>query len=265
MFGSRWKRVLQMLAVVGAFAVTIGVANSASAQYVDNTEDVRVSEGSENAYQVVGRFRTVGIPNFLLNTFYDRHSANWRDGQKNFAYGLEFVWRKIGAFELSVAAEYANLRMPQAWWKEADKADSAADYVDFDLGLASLVFSGYWYWDVQKWFSPYVGGGLGLGMVLGDVTKYDPEQNSGCRASLEGGGGSGDRFGGDPCYADGEVDYENDNKFEREIEDDVWPVAPVVNVTGGTRFNIGRNGVVKLEVGFYDYLFAGISAGAQWK
>jgi len=265
MDSSTWSRWIRVFAVVAAVVVSMGVADTASAQYVDDTEDVRFDESSDNAYQIVGRFRTVGIPNFLLNAFYDRHSANWRNGTTNFGYGLEFVWRKVDAFELSVAAEYADLQMPRDWWKESGKSDAAADYVDFDLGLASLVFSGYWYWDVAKWFSPYVGGGLGLGMVLGDITKYNPREDSGCRSSLEEDGSGGSRFGGDACYDGDEVDYQNDQKFEREIEDSVWPVAPVVNITTGARFNIGRNGVVKLEVGFYDYLFAGLSAGAQWR
>jgi len=259
-----WRTGRASVAIV-AFAVALGASVPASGQYVDDTEDVRFEEGSENAYQVVGRFRAVGIPNFLLDAFYDRHSANWRDGQTNFAYGVEFLWRKIDAFELSVAAEFANLGMPRDWWIESGKADTAADFVDVDGGLASLVFSGYWYWDVEPWFAPYVGGGLGLGVIVGDVTKFDPRRNSGCRESLSNDPRSGSRFGGGPCYREGRVDFRNDEQFEREIEDGVPPVVPVVNATGGARFNIGRNGVVKLEVGFYDYVFAGLSAGAQWR
>lgn len=267
MLSGQMGRILQSLSVVAVVALGLGVSDTASAQYVDNTADVRFDdESKENAYQIVGRFRTVGVPNFILGAFYDRHSANWRDGHTNFGYGLEFVWRKIDAFELSVAAEYADLSMPQDWWKENDKANTAADYVEMDLQLASLVFSGYYYWDVERWFAPYVGGGAGLGLVLGDIVKYSPREDTECQDNLGSGlPGTGPQFGDNPCYDDqGQVDYQNGEKFEREIEDEVWPIVPVVNVTGGARFNIGRHGVAKLEVGFYNYLFAGVSAGAQW-
>ncbi|MFB6352126.1 MAG: hypothetical protein ABEN55_11745 [Bradymonadaceae bacterium] len=236
----------------------VGVPEKAVAETGETIET-----GVDDEFQVVGRFRTVGVPNFLLNAFYDQHSANWSNGQTNFGYGLEFVWRKVGAFEVSVAAEYADLSMPGNFWLESGKAARKADWVEFNLGLASLVFSGYWYWDVTQWFSPYVGGGLGLAMVLGEVTKYNPKGR--CESDVNGAepGQFGGGFESDSCFdSNGQVDK---SQFEApEIEDRLWPVAPMVSVTGGARFNIGDHGVVKLELGFYDYLFAGLSAGAQW-
>lgn len=256
----RWVGAL--FAVLTVVAV-VGTPERAAAQTGDTVE----TGVDDNEYQIVGRFRTVGVPNFLLNPFYDQHSANWRNGQTNFGYGLEFVWRKVGAFEMTVAAEYADLSMPADFWLESGKASTKADWVEFKLGVASLVFSGYWYWDVTQWFSPYVGGGLGLGMVLGDVTKFNPRRGTPCRGSLGSDGAepgeSGSGLAGDQCFDDsGQPDK---SQFDDpEIEGRIWPVAPMVNITGGARFNIGDHGVVKLELGFYDYLFAGISAGAQW-
>lgn len=252
---ARWVGMWSLVLVVGF----LGAASPVAAQ--EQTEDVRIGESSDNEYQIVGRTRAVGIPNFMLGAFYDQHSANWRDGQTNFGYGLEFVYRKVDAFELSAAVEYADLSMPEDMWLEAGKRDRKADRVQFDMGLASLVFSGYYYWDVTQWFSPYVGGGLGAAMVLGDVTKFDPVGS--CRGGIGTGGAPGGGFGGEQCYNDdGSFD---DSQFEDgEVEDRIPAVVPMVNVTTGTRFNIGEHGVVKLEFGFYNYLFAGLSAGAQW-
>ena len=255
-------RLFRGLTLAVATLAVVAVGQPAAAQYQDATEDVRFeNEGEENAYQIVGRIRGVGVPNFLLNVGYDRHAANWSEGQTNFAYGLEFLWRKVGAFELSVAAEYAGLGMPGDFWLESGKSPDNADYVDFELGVGSLVFSGYYYWDVGEWFSPYIGGGLGLGAVFGDVTKYNPKQNTSCRNNLGEPGG----YNGEACFNQGETDPSESDQFQSgEIEDRVWPVIPMVNVTTGARFNIGDHGVVKAEFGFYDYLFVGVSGGAQW-
>lgn len=258
----------RLLVGVAAFVLALSAAATAAADqrddetgYRDNTEDVRFEDDtSKNEYQVVGRFRGVGLPGFALDAIWERHSGNWTGGQSNFAYGLEFVWRKVGAFEMSVAAEYANLRMPEDWWLQNGDPTSAAELTRFDLGLASLVFSGYWYWDVAPWFSPYLGGGLGPGIVLGNLTYFDPNNESSCQNDLGSSGGGG--FGGDPCFRDG--GEPNTDQMTREVEDEIWPVVPVVNLTTGARFNIMEHGVVKLEFGFYDYLYAGISAGGQW-
>jgi opacity protein-like surface antigen len=254
---ARWVGLGSLVLVVGL----LGMASPVAAQ--ERTESVRIDETTDNVYQIVGRTRAVGIPNFMLGAFYDQHSANWRDGQTNFGYGLEFVYRKVDAFEVSAAVEYADLSMPEDMWLEAGKRADKADRIQFDMGLASLVFSGYYYWDVTQWFSPYVGGGLGAAMVLGDVTKFSPRRESNCRDSIGPGGGPGGGFGSEQCYNDdGSFD---DSQFEDgEVEDRIPAVVPMVNVTTGTRFNIGKHGVVKLEFGFYNYLFAGLSAGAQW-
>ncbi|MFB6265353.1 MAG: hypothetical protein ABEL76_17270 [Bradymonadaceae bacterium] len=262
-----------MQRTTSAWAVSLGLAvlvalagvaapDSASAQYVDETDDMRFEdEFDKNEFHVVGRVRAIGIPNFFLDAAFDKHSAHWRNGQPNFAYGAEFVWRKAGAFELSVAAEYADLGMPSDWWLEKGENDRAADYIDFDLGMASLVFSGYWFWDVNHWFSPYVGGGLGLGVLFNNVERFEPKPRSNCKRNLgEPGGG----FGGDACFSGGQNPRKSDEFQKPDPEDDIWPVAPVINITGGARFNIKEHGVIKVEVGFYDYVFAGISGGARW-
>lgn len=247
------------LAALAAWLL-VGLAPApASAQYVDTKDDERFEdEFDDNEYHVVGRVRTVGIFNPLLGIGFDRHAANWTDGP-NLSYGLEFVWRKVDAFELSIAAEYADLSMPSEFWLEDGDPNSAADHVDFPLSMASLTFSGYWYWPVSDVFQPYVGGGLGLGVTLGDVMKYNPADGTMCNQQVSGG-----NFEAPSCFNDNGARI--DSQFQSgEAEDRIWPVVPVVNATAGARFNIHRNGIVKLEFGFYDYLYAGLSAGARWQ
>ncbi len=216
----------------------------------------------EDEYQIVGRVRAIGVPNVALDAMYDHHSASWRNGDPSLAYGFEFLWRKINAFELSAAVEYADLGMPGTYWKRSDAAAIGSDWVDFNLSMISVVFSGYWYWDAQDWLSPYLGGGLGVGYLLGEATTYNPQPGSACeRALREGGGGA---YPPSACRLEGTSPDASEQLTVGRPEDDVWPIAPVVNLTMGLRFNIRDYGVIKLEGGIYDYWFVGLSGGGQW-
>lgn len=257
-----WKQVLWPLAVVMLVSACVTVApREASAQYVDRDDNVRFDdEFDQNEFLVAPRIRAILVPDWMLDIWYDHHESQW-DGKSNLAYGLEFVWRKVDAYEISTAIEYADLSMPSGFWQESGDSPSQSDYTEVDLKLLSAVVSGYWYWDVQKWFSPYVGGGIGVGVPIGDIVRYDPVAGSSCESGL--GGSSG--FAPNSCFKDnGDPDPSAIDLSSRNVEDSVPVAVPVINLSGGARFNIGKYGVAKLELGFYDYFFVGLSAGGQW-
>ncbi|TDP63695.1 hypothetical protein [Bradymonas sediminis] len=251
----RWLVALLIMAGVGVLA-----PNTARAQQVDGNNEISFDRGKKNEFYIAPRMRAIVVPDWLLGAFYEEHASHWDDGP-NLAYGLEFVWRKVDAYEISTAIEYADLSMPSQFWLENDDPANNADYTEVDLQLLSLVVSGYWYWDAQKWVSPYVGGGIGLGVVMGEIVRYDAASGSACEASL----GGSDGFASDDCFGpDGEPHPNSIDQSSRKVEESVPPVIPVLNVTGGLRFNIGEHAIAKLEVGFYDYFFGGVSLGGQW-
>src|SRR5690554_64209 len=140
------------------------LATNASAQYVDRDDNVRFAEEFKtDEYMVLFRTRAVAVPGFLLGLWFDEHATHWNDGQRNLSYGAEFVWRKGKEYEFSVAADYADLTMTESFWREKDKAARASEWTTVDMQVLSLVFSAYWFWDVQDWFAPFVGGGIGPG------------------------------------------------------------------------------------------------------
>jgi opacity protein-like surface antigen len=253
------RSVLNVMVLLAAL-VALAPA-TASAQYVDRDNEVRFEEEFDNnEFLVAPRIRAIVVPDFLLGIWYDEHSSHWED-RANLAYGFEFVWRKVDAFEMSTAIEYADLSMPSSFWKESGDNPSEADFTEVDMKLLSMVFSGYWYWDVKEWFAPYVGGGVGAGVILGDIVRYDPVQGSSCEQGL----GGADGYAPNECFNDdGQPDPNQIDQDSRQVEDGVPAVVPMINLSGGARFNIGKYGVAKLEVGFYDYFFAGASLGAQW-
>ena len=236
-------------------------ATNALAQYVDRDDNIRFAEEfNTDEYMVLVRTRAVKIPNFMLGLWFDEHANHWSDGQRNLSYGAEFIWRKDKEYEFSVGVDYADLTMAEGFWREKDKSARASEWTTVDMQVLSLVFSAYWFWDVADWFAPFVGGGIGPGFILGDVTKAKPRRDSPCYNQLE---GVPDVFSAPSCFnASGEIDS---NSFDDPVlEDRVPPLVPMLNVTVGTRFNIGRHAVLKLETGFYTYVYAGMSLGGQW-
>lgn len=248
-----------ILIVMMVFAMTIPA--TAAAQHGDISDNVRFEdELNPNEFMLTGRFRAVAVPNFILGMFFDEHASHWSDGQRNFSYGGEFVWRRGTDFELGVAFDYADLTMPEAFWKETGDDPQSAEWTEIDLKIYSLVFTAYWFWDVQPWLTPYLGGGIGLGFTGGDIVRYDPNSDyDACYGHLGGSGETG--FAPPECYEqrDQAIDYDNPNP-----EENVWPVYPMVNLTTGVRFNIHDHGVLKIEGGIHPYAFVGTSFGAQF-
>ncbi len=255
-----WKQVAAAMVVLCGLA---GLSAPVQAQYVDPNDSIRLDENtSTNEFMVLARARAVKVPDFMLGIFFDEHASHWNDGVNNMSYGAEFVWRKNGEYEFSLGIDYADLSMASGFWRESGKARTSAEFTKVDMQIVSVVFSSYWFWNVQEWFSPFVGGGIGPGFVLGDILKYKPIPNSPCYNQL-----SGSQVGYDSpeCLnANGEPNAGSFDVANPKIEDSIPKVLPMINISGGARFNLGKHAVLKAELGFYTYVFAGLSLGGQW-
>ena len=249
------RLTLIAMAFLAAFALH---TPAASAQYVDRDDNARFEEDFvKDEFMINARTHALFVPGFVLNWFWSEHANHWSNGKTNFAFGGEFSWRRKGEYELGLAVDWADMKMTDDWWQDKDDPVSGADWTEQKLTLLSITFFSRWFWNVAEWFSPFIGVGLGPGIVLGEVTKYNPRQGSQCRQQLDAG-----TFP-PPCSADGNVDLAND--FESGVvEEDVPPVVPVLAFGGGVRFNIAKYGMIKLELGFQNYFYGGIGAGVQW-
>lgn len=211
------------------------------------------------------RMRAIHMPAFVLDIWFDQHANTWENGQVNLSYGADFGWRKNNGdgsgYELSLAVDYANLSMKSAFWKEEGEPSTAAKYTEVDLQVLSFTFSSNWFWDVTRWFSPYVGVGIGAGVVLGDIVKFRAKQGSDCQGDL----GGSDPFRPPACFDnEGNPNPDQINLNDPEKEEGILPVVPMVQLSAGARFNIYDYGVLKLEVGLHNYLYGGMSFGVQW-
>jgi hypothetical protein len=244
--------------LIAALLSCVVFAPSASAQYVDRDDSARFDdEFDENDFMIIARSRAVVIPGFLLDAGFDRHKNHWSDGQQNWSFGGEFSWRRMDEFEYSLGVDYADMSMSDGFWLESGDPGDQADWTELDLQVLSVVFSIYWIWDVEPWFTPFVGGGIGPAFLLGDYTKYNPSAGSQCRGALAG----GDEAPASCFNADGTI---NESTFDAPQPEDLPPILPIINITGGLRFNLGEYAVLKLETGFYSYLYVGAGIGAQF-
>lgn len=212
-------------------------------------------------FMVTLHSRAAFVPDGLLDAFYDEHASLWSEGQTNASIGAAFSWRKRGELELSVLVDWVDLSTPDAFWKEAGKPATDADWTQINLQVLSLVFASYWNWAPTPWLTPYVGGGIGVGVLLGDIVRYDPVDNGACEQGL---GQDPNQFAPDVCFgADGGADP-GQVELGRPESGLPIPVIPVVHAAGGVRFNIAEHAVLRLELGVNNYLYAGASIGAQW-
>lgn len=250
------KQALRTIFV--ALLVTCGWVPLAHAQYVDRDDSARFEdEFDENDFMIIGRARMVAVPGFMLDIGFDRHENHWSEGQTNLSYGGEFSWRRMNEFEYSFAVDYADLSMPDGFWLESGDPAAEADWTEVDLQILSVVFSIYWIWDVEPWFTPFLGGGIGPAFLLGDYTKYNPSTGSQCRSDLS----AGEEEPASCFAADGDID---DAQFDNPQPEDLPPILPIINVTGGLRFNLGKYAVLKLELGIHSYPYVGMGLGAQF-
>lgn len=247
---------MSRIAALAAVLLCTMFSAQASAQYVDRDESARFEDDKKsNEYMFNLRGHAIVIPGFVLSWFWQEHANHWSSGHPNFAWGGEFTWRRNGEYELGVAVDWADLSMPAEWWLDHNDPLDDADWTTQELKLLSIHFFSRWFWDVEPWFSPFIGLGIGPGIVLGKVTRYNPSPSSQCRRELASG-----QFP-PPCTADG---ADTSSGFDDGKVEGVPPVVPVIAFGGGVRFNIKEVGMLKLEVGFQDYFYAGLGLGAQW-
>ena len=252
------RRLAGHLAFCLCLASGLGLSSTAMAQ-----EAAPATPPPPAQFEATFRVRAIHVPSFVLDTWFDQHANTWDEGA-NMSYGAEIAWRNLASgYQLGLAVDWADLSMQGAFWKEEGEPDSAAKYTEVDMQVLSLTLSSAWYFDVLPWFSPYVGAGIGAGLVLGDIVKFRARQGSACRQQVSQ-NPDGTLRPPDCFDADGNPREDQINFDDPENEEDFLPVLPMVQAMAGARFNIEHYGVLKVELGIHDYVYAALSFGVQW-
>jgi hypothetical protein len=213
------------------------------------------------------RARWVTVPGWSLDAFLDAHTqlnAGW-------SVGMEYLYRGLGNhLDLVTSLDFS--------WLNADsgnflgKGNNPMDqthYVVFDkLSSLSVDASLIGHWNLTSWMEIRVGGGLGIGVVFGNI--YQITNNSGC--TLQNANNPANCYpnnvGPIPAFTDNtrrilesvgcEPDLRDSTKDTvlspcyRRVE--TYPmsgrVVPVLNTLLGFRFRAHRNVLFHLETGW---------------
>jgi hypothetical protein len=228
----------------------------------DTVQDLlQFSEYQPRYYAVGLRTWAIYTPSGLLSAFFSEHTNMWQEGVTNLAYGGEFTTRIPDKFDVVIALDWANLRTADGYWLEDGDPVRDADYTESNLSLMNLDVGVHWFNNLNRRenLQAYYGFGLGLGVVLGEFSKYDINAGA-CGWTVE------ERASEDPSLIEACASEFNDPRINiNRPEDRIPPVLPAISLTTGLRYLITDEISMSAEIGWKSfYMYGGLSLGYYW-
>ena len=201
------------------------------------------------------RSRYLAVPNGLIDSWVFSHKDDgYPDRPSIWAVsgGLEFVIRNKNANGIFYT-EYIFSGIKEGYWDDVEEPGNFNDGSWLEperLGMVVLGADGAYEVHANSWFSFLFGGGLGVGILTGQLTEWEPGED-----------GSGESDNTDPSCGPTEPAY---TRKDHCVDDGalVIPKAiPVVDILLAARFHISDRATIRLEGGFHDFLYSGMSIG----
>jgi hypothetical protein len=225
----------------------INDARCRSANPADSADDIE--------YGVGLRLRSVWVPKAILELFIQR-----AEGAQNIGYGVDLT-RRRGTTELQLGFEYERVNVGEGVWINKNDNVATGDEADYVLSPKHSGHQLAWFTveltfinhaELNKMFSVRYGGGLGIGVILGELDHYNIVCNGATNASPEP-GCVPTRFGGT-------ADYSTDPGGETQVAYNLPPVFPVVNAILGLEIKPTDKLTINIEGGIRTLPFFGISS-----
>jgi hypothetical protein len=183
------------------------------------------------------RLRYVFVPKALIQIFMEEAAG----GMGNPGFGLDYVRRKKDV-EMSIGFEYDKLSGTEGYYVEkggSPQEPGTVDFVDFDsLAWFTIDASYIKHHTLSSLVSLRYGGGIGLGIVTGEVIKTDAncggQTTASCSKDLNPGG-------------------------DLNSKQDFFRFPPVFNVLGGVQVTPARNMAINFEIGMRTVFYSGIT------
>ena len=186
------------------------------------------------------RLRYVFLPKSLIEVFLEEAASGVGHG----GFGLDYVRRKKD-FEFSIGFEYESLSPDDGFFVERNGSpaqNGTVDFIEFDgLSWFTIDAAFVFHKKLSDLVSLRYGGGIGLGIVTGDVISTD--------AICTGPNTQ------DDCVPDA-------NGAEVNEKEDFFRFPPVFNALGGVQLTPGHNMAINIELGMRTVFYTGV--GVQY-
>jgi|GEM_PF-1388857 len=204
------------------------------------------------------RGRRVGVPGSILDIwYYNEDDPGWADSRdrpriNGYALGLEFVVKGDSANGIFYI-EYVKSLMEEGYWDDREEPHDPldGDFLKPSNNLGMAVFGADYAYEAHFvrtdqtngafGLSFLVGGGLGVGVLFGNLERWGPG----------------------PAGTPGNIRYDAGEEPDGD-KDGIPPVLPMVDINAGLRFNFGDRFVVRVEGGLHTMLYYGATAGIMF-
>ncbi len=227
------------------------------AQSDDDANPYGTASGRKFDMEVNFRGRYVFVPRSILDIwYYNEGDAGWADATRSapringYALGLEFVIKNQNANGIFYV-EWIESTLKEGYW---DDKEEPPDHLDGEflrptpnLGMvtfgANYAYEAHFVRTAQTngafGLSFLVGGGLGVGIILGDLERWTP-------------------LGGRPGF----VRYNDGDDFDDYK--DIPKVLPMVDINAGLRFNFADRIMLRIEGGLHTMIYGGAALGVMF-
>jgi hypothetical protein len=220
-----------------------------------------VDEQRVGTHQLGARVRGIFVTHAMLSPYL---ADNTGTSMTSYSLGIEYIFRKEN-YDIVTSLDFSVIDLPDGNWLGSGHDPSLDDhYLQFrgvNFISADVAFIGYH--KFAPWFELRYGGGLGLGLVTGDI--YSTNNSSACNHANA----------ADPtqCYPVGVGPLPANEKAleatatggtdtavtpHRHSSSDKPPVMGVVNLLVGFRFYPIKHMAITVEIGFRDAIFTGL-------
>lgn len=210
-------------------------------------------------FEIGFRGRRLTVPRGLFDIWYhDEDTPGWplpgqeRPFVNGYSYGLEFGFKKRST-NAQVWVDWIDSNMPEGYWDDREETVGGTldgDYIRPAGNLGIFSFGADVAYEVDMirldmtnqafGMSMLVGGGLGLGVLIGELEEWSKSDDE------------------VPSY----VQYENGDPATSEKK--VPRVYPMVDINLALRLNFGNRVVLRLEGGLHTLLYYGAALGFRF-
>lgn len=213
-----------------------------------------VDKDSEVDFGIGVRLRSVWLPKSILELFVARTAG----GAQNYGVGVDLT-RRRGTTELQLGFEYEHINIGQGIYINKGDDVAAGDEADYVLGpdasrrqfgWFTIEFTFLNHAEITKTISVRYGGGIGLGILSGEIDHYNILCTNATNTAPEP-GCVPPRFGGTGAYTEG---------TETLVAYGLPPVFPVVNAILGLEIKPTDKLTINIEGGIRTLPFVGVSS-----